>query len=352
VAAARLWNQQLVRPRFTTPADVVRWFGAVQAQDYRGALWAVGQRLPAATEAEVERAVASRAIVRTWPLRRTLHFVAAEDVRWMLGLLAPRAIAGSVGRYRQLELDDKAFARSGRILGRALEGGRCLTRPQAYAALTRGGVSPAGQRGIHILAHLSQHGLLCFGPRQGSQPTFVLLDDWVPGSTPWSREDALAELATRYFTSHGPATLQDFVWWSGLRVKDARAGIGGAGPRLVEETRDGRSFWSAPVARAQKWARPAAALLPPWDEYVVAYKDREAALGHLSSTDERLRMVVGNSLIVFDGRVRGTWQRALAPSTVTVSLDFWGRASTPERRAVEAAAARFGAFLGKGLRII
>lgn len=344
-------NQQLVRPRFTAPVEVVRWFGAVQAQDYRGSLWAVGQRLPSATEAEVEAAVASRGLVRTWPMRRTLHFVAAQDVRWMLRLLAPRLMTGNVGRYRQLELDAKVFARSGSILGRALDGGRALTRPQAYAALERGGVSPAGQRGIHVLAHLSQQGLLCFGPRQGNQPTFVLLDDWVPASADRRRDEALAVLATRYFASHGPATLRDFAWWSGLRVKDAQAGISEAGSRLVQEKRDGRSFWAASATPAGKWRRPVAALLPPWDEYVVAYKDRETALGHLRADDARLRMVVGNSLIVVEGRVRGTWKRTLASSTVTVTLDFWSAVSDPDRRAATKAAERYGRFLGKPVEI-
>jgi hypothetical protein len=295
--------------------------------------------------------VASRAIVRTWPLRRTLHFVAADDARWMLRLLMPRLVSGNAGRYRQLELDARALARSGRILGRALDGGRCLTRPQAYAALARGGVSPAGQRGIHVLAHLSQEGLLCFGPRQGSQPTFVLLDDWIPASADRPRDQALAELATRYFASHGPATLRDFVWWSGLLVRDAQAGISEAGSALVHEKRDGQSFWAAPATGPGKWPRPAAALLPPWDEYLVAYKDREAALGHLPATDDRQKMVVGNPLIIVDGRVRGTWKRALSPSTVKVTVDFWTRVSGAERRAVEKAAADHARFIGKTLRM-
>ena len=347
IASRRLLNQQLVLPRFTTPVEVVRWFGAVQAQDSLGSLWAVGQRLPVAVEVDVEDAIASRAIVRTWPMRGTLHFVAAEDTRWMLRLLTPRVIAGSAGRYRQLELDAAAFARSRRILGRALDGGRRLTRPQAYAALERGGVSPAGQRGFHVLGHLAQQGLLCFGPREGRQPTFVLLEDWIPRSPDMPRDAALAALAGRYFASHGPATLQDFAWWSGLLVKDAQAGIEEAGAQLVHETRDGRSFWAAPAMPAGKWRRPAAALLPPWDEYLVAYRDRNAALGHLPRSDGRLTMVVGNSLVVIDGRVRGSWKRTLTPSTVTVTLDFWTPVSGPGRRAATRAAERYGRFLGR-----
>jgi hypothetical protein len=346
----RLFNQQISRPRATTPGELVRWMGAVQAQDYPGSLWAVGLRLPGAAEGDIEKSLADRTIVRTWPMRGTLHFAPAADVRWMLRLLTPRVVAGCAGRYRQLELDDAAFRRSRKILGRALLGGRMLTRGQAYSALERGGVSPAGQRGIHILGHLAQQGVLCFGPRAraGRQPTFVLLDEWLPSATEPPRDHALATLAERYFASHGPATVQDFAWWSGLRVKDAQEAIEVAGSRLDHETHDGRRRWSAagrPSAPA-KPKRPTAVLLPPWDEYLVAYKDRAATIDPLVGDRTRLE-IVGRSLIVIDGRVRGSWRRALTPTTIRVTLDFWTRVTADERRAVGKAAARYARFLGR-----
>lgn len=343
----RLFNQHVVQPRFRTAAELVRWMGAVQAQDFLGSLWAVGLRLPGAREPDVEGAIAARTIVRTWPMRGTLHYVPAADTRWMLRLLTPRVIARSAGRYRELELDDTAFERSGRILTRALRGGRQLTRADAYAELARGGVSPAGQRGIHILGHLAQHGLICFGPRKGRQPTFVLLDEWLPPGPDTPREDALATLAQRYFASHGPATVQDFAWWSGLVVKDAQEAIEAAGSRLTAETREGRRWWSSSgVAVARRAKRPTAALLPPWDEYIVAYKDRAFALDHLVGRED-LMMTVGKPLVVVDGRVRGSWARILTTSTVRIGLDFWNAVTRGERRAVERAAIRYGRFLGK-----
>lgn len=345
IADARQCNQQLVRPRFTTPAELVRWFGAVQAQDFRGSLWAVGQRLPAAVEADVEAAIASRAIVRTWPMRETLHFVAAPDARWMLRLLASRMIARSAGRCRQLELDQAAFARSRKILSRALRGGHRLARPAAYAALERGGVSPAGQRGIHIIGRLAQEGLICLGPREGRQPTFVLFEEWVPPSPDLPRDAALAALATRYFASHGPATLPDFSWWAGLLVKDAQQAIDLAGAALVRESHGGRRSWTTPHGATRPWPRPVAALLPSWDEYLVAYKDRHAALGHL--TGALPTMIVGNALVVIDGRVRGTWKREVAPSTVRMSVESWSAVTDAERGAIARAAERYGRFLEK-----
>lgn len=323
--------------------------GAVQAQDYRGSLWAMGQRLAGAVEADVEAAVAARAIVRTWPLRRTLHFVAAADARWMLGLLAPRLAPGNLGRHRQLELAPADFSRARKILTRALGGSRGLTRAGVYAALAGGGVSPDGQRGIHLVSYLAQEGLLCFGPRDGKQPTFVLLEEWVPTQIHPPREEALARLATAYFRSHGPATLPDFAWWSGLLMKDARAAIHEAGPALVKETRGARTTWTGTGTTVPAMARPSAALLPPWDEYLVAYKDRAHALGHL--TAEPPLMVIGNALVVIDGRVRGTWRRAPAASGVEIRTSLWSPATDDERRAVGRAAARYGAFLGKDVRV-
>jgi hypothetical protein len=304
----------------------------------------MGQRLAGAVEADVEAAVAARAIVRTWPMRRTLHFVAAADARWMLGLLARRLARGNAGRHRQLELAPADFTRARKILTRSLGGSRCLTRAGVYAALAGGGLSPDGQRGIHLVAYLAQEGLICFGPREGKQPTFVLLEEWLPTQADPPREEALARLAAAYFRSHGPATLQDFAWWSGLLMKDARAAIHEAGAALVKETRGARTTWTGTGTTVRAMARPSAALLPPWDEYLVAYKDRAHALGHL--TGEPL-MVIGNALVVIDGRVRGTWRRAPSASGIEIRTSLWSAATDDERRAVRRAAARYGVFRGK-----
>ncbi len=332
----RLSNQQIRHPRFETPAELVRWMGAVQAQDYAGGLWAIGLRTANARESDVEDAIAARSIVRTWPMRRTLHLVPAEDVRWMLRLLASRVIRSSPGRTRALGLDDATFARSRRLLEHALAGGHRLSRQDAYAVLDRGGVSPAGQRGIHILSHLAQQGLLCYGPREGRQPTFVLLDEWVPTEPERADVDCLAGLARSYFRSHGPATVADFAWWTGLPLRDARKAVEAAGVDLEERP-----------SRTVRSRAPTAALLPPWDEYLVGYKDRAAALGHLAPDHPRLAGAIGIPLILIDGRARGAWRRALTPSQVRLSLEYWGRVTQAERHAVEAAARRYSPFLGR-----
>jgi hypothetical protein len=344
----RLANQQIASPRFRDAAALVRWMGAVQAQDAPGGAWAIGLRLRGGTLAAVEGAIAARAIVRTWPMRRTLHFVAAEDARWMLALLTPRLLPGNAGRYRSLELAPADFTRARRILERALRDGARLTREGVYGALRAGGVSPAGQRGIHVVAHLAQEGLICFGPREGKQPTLVLLEDWIPAAPRPSREEALARLATAYFRSHGPATLADFAWWSGLLVKDAQAAIREAGAALVAESHGGRATWMGTARIPRAATRMEAALLPPWDEYLVAYKDREAALGRLRTVKP---MVIGNALVAIDGRVVGSWRRVAGPSGVRVSFDFWTTVTPGERRALAEAAEHYGRFLGREVAV-
>src|SRR5829696_1926463 len=282
VARLRLDRQGIAAGRFGKPSEVVRWFGAVQAQDYLGSLWALGLRLRGAREVEVERAVADRSIVRTWPMRGTLHFVAAEDVRWMLGLLGARTVARAAGRYGQLGLDEATFAKSRRVLERALRG-RQLTRPELAAALEQQGIATDGQRLIHLLNRSALEGLTCYAARRGKQFTFALLDEWAPTNRSLTREASLAELSARYFRSHGPATLRDFVWWSSLTTTDARAGLEMVRPRLRSEVIDGQTYWLSSAPPAVGEGKSAAHLLPAFDEYTVAYKERGAIL-HPSHT--------------------------------------------------------------------
>ncbi len=343
----RLHNQRLAATNFENPADPVRWLGAVQAQDYLSALWAIGLRTRNATEKMVERAIAERAILRTWPMRSTLHFVAAEDARWMLDLTTPRVVAASAGRLkREFGLDEKAFGRSGEVVARALEGGRCLTREAMYRALESGRISTADGRGLHITWRMAHDGLICFGPREGKQQTFVLLDEWVPGAKRMARAEALAELARRYFTSHGPATVRDFAWWSGLRLSDAADGLAMARGALVSFDLADRKYWTS-ASTPPSGSSPRAFLLPAFDEYTVAYRDRDAMV---ESTHARQAegMDILRPAIVMNGRVTGSWTRTLAKDSVKFELSPFTRLGTTPRRAVAAAARRYAAFLELG----
>jgi hypothetical protein len=339
----RLFNQRVSGTLFSSPVETVRRLGAVQAQDYRAGLWAVGLRTKGADEPAVERALADRTIVRTWPMRGTLHIVAAEDVRELLPLLTPRMTARAAGRHRQLGLERSAFLRSRKLFEKALQGGGQLTRDQMYGLLRDARIPPDGQRGIHILQQLAQDGILCFGPRQGKQQTFVLLDEWIPRTSPRPREEVLADLAWRYFSSHGPATVKDFAWWSGLPAADARRALESASSRLVRESADGSEYWVADVPPARGARDPAAVLLPPFDEFLVAYKDRSPTVDPAQA--KHLPSLLSPTIMV-KGRIVGTWTRTLAKAKAVIVPRFFGRPGSVELRAVEEAARRYGTFLG------
>jgi winged helix DNA-binding protein len=347
IARLRLHNQRIAYSTVEKPGDVVAWLGAVQAQDYLGALWAIGLRLRNAVEADVERAIADRTIIRTWPMRGTLHFVAAADIRWMLELLTPRVVANNAQRLlRQFDLDEGSFARSKDLLARALQGGRRLTRNATYDVLEGGGVSTASQRGLHILGRLAQDGFICFGAREGKQQTFALLDEWAPNARRVARDESLAEIAKRYFTSHGPATLQDFAWWSGLTTADATAGLEMAKRFLAQETINGQTYWLALSAPATKDSSPTAYLLPAYDEYTVAYKDRSAALNPTYAKQANSGNGIFYPTIVVDGQVVGTWKRTLKKDTLAISPSPFEKLKRAETRAIAEAANHYGKFLG------
>ena len=346
IGALRLFNQQIAHTRLDTSEQVVAWLGGMQAQDYPGAKWSVGLRLPQATDADVERAIDEHRIIRTWPMRGMLHFVAAADVRWMLALTSPKNLAGAARRRQQLELDDAVLARCRQIFIKALRGGKQLTRDELYALLERANISTAAQRGYHILWNSALHGLICFASTTGKEQTFALLDEWVAPTGEKTHDEALAELALRYFSSRGPATLQDFTWWSGLNAGDARAGLEAVRPQLLQETVNKQTCWMAPDIAVPKETASAFAL-PGFDEFLLGYKDRSAVL------DAKHAQQVcpgGNgmfaSTIVIDGRVAGTWKRSIRKTAIEIGATPFAPLSKAERTAFAAAAESYAAFMG------
>ena len=346
IGRLRLANQHVFRPQFDDPADVVRWLGAVQAQDFLGGLWAVGLRTRGAVESTVEHAVARRAIIRTWPMRGTLHFVAAEDARWMTSLMAPRVLTSAAGRFRQLDLDASVFSRSADVTVRALEGGKCVRRDAMYVHWNDAGIATDGSRGLHILGYLAQTGVICFGPRDGKQHTLTLLEEWLPAARVREREEALGELARRYFTSHGPATLHDLGWWSGLTLAELRVGLEQVKADLESEEVDGRTFWFAPTATPR--ATRTAYLLPAWDEFTVGYRDRSDILDPKYATRVNAGGGVLKPVVVIGGRVVGTWQRTIAKGEVAVTPTWFTRLDRAATEAFDAAVDRYAGFLALG----
>jgi hypothetical protein len=347
----RLINQQIAQTRCKTPEQVVALLGAMQAQDYPGALWSIGLRLQNATTAGIEKAISDRTIIRTWPMRGTLHFVAAADVHWMLELLAPRIVASRAARHRAIGLDNALFTRCEKLFVNALQGHRQLTREALLTLLECSGISTAETRGYVILWRLAHERVLCFGLHQGKQPTFALLDEWAPKARSLEREQALAELALRYFTGHGPATLRDYTWWSGLKAVDAKAGLEMVSSQLARETVDGTVYWMPPETPALRDVSPTAYLLPGFDEYMLGYTDRGAAIEAKHASKVFGNNAVFKPTIVVDGRVTGIWQRAFEKKTVVVSLAPFNPLKKAEKVALAAPTARFGQFHGKPIAL-
>lgn len=338
----RLAAQRIASPPASSVADTVRWMLALQAQDLPGARWSVGLRTPGTTDADVRAALAAGEIVRSWPLRGTLHLVAPEDLGWMLELTRPRQRPWAATRRRDLGITDDELARAVDTARRVLEGGRVLRRDLLLAEFERAGIPTSSQRGYHLLWNLAHEGVTVFGPPDGDQPTFVLFDEWITVHRQLEPDEALGEFALRYARSHGPVTDRDFAWWSSLTLTQARRGLDIAGLPFIE--REGVRYFHAPGLGP---APSAVHLLPGFDEFLLGYQDRSAPL----AAEHSARIVPGNNgvfrpTIVVNGIVVGTWRRTASATRVTVEFEsFADLADRPRARATQVAE-RYGRFLG------
>lgn len=321
----RLQNQRIAGDKCEKPDDVVRYLGAIQAQDYHQMLWAIGCRMQHGVAADIERSIEDRNIVLTWPMRGTIHAVPPESIRGMLQLLTPRILASDKRRLQELELTPEIIEQSKEILIHALKGTKRISRPVLMELFEEAGIRTTGQRGYHLLWHSAQIGLICMGPREGKQQTFVLLDEWVPPGDDISREEVLSQLTKRYYISHGPASVHDFAWWTGLTLTDARKGLELAGNQLESAKIGDRELWyhSSPSA-GNKEITPCVYLLPGFDEYVLGYKDRSDVL-----RAEYAKYIIpgGNGVfmptIVIDGQVAGIWKRKIKAKGLDIVLELF-----------------------------
>ena len=344
IVRRRLAAQRLDGNGLERASDVVRELCAVQAQDYSGAKWALSQRTSGATDAEIEAEFANGAMLRTHVLRPTWHFVAPEDLRWMLALTGPRVNAQMASYDRTLGLTAALYRRTQTVFEKALAGGKHLMRGELRVGLERARIRVAtGQVMGHIMMRAELDGVVTSGPRRGKQFTYALLEERVKPTPVKDRDEALLELTRRYFATRGPATVQDYAWWSGLTQADVKRGIGIAGRALVREAISGRDYWSGDgdVPKAAKSAH----LLPNYDEYFIGFKDRSAIGNRIGSVD---RVTGGNFLIghvvCVNGELVGGWRRVAGRATEAVHLDLVAKLDGSERRRVEAAMKRFAAF--------
>ena len=332
----RLHNQKLSLTEFAQPADVVRWMGAVQAQEFHAAKWALALRMREATSAGIQDAYDRGEILRTHVMRPTWHFVTPEDIRWLLALTAPRVNLRTAPNYRKYEVDDAVYKKCRRVLIKALQGGKQLTRAELKAALNRAGIDASDTvRMAHIMLRAELEALVCSGALRGKQFTYALLDERVPAGKTLDRDEVLAEITRRYFTSHGPATVQDFVWWSGLTTTDARRGIALCGEQLTTlNLADAIYLSGSSTVRADAVS---ASLLPAFDEYNVAYKNRESP-------------TLGPTVVV-NGRIIGTWTATIDHKSVLVRVTSTSPLKQPEKLAIAKAAGRYGSYLEVPARV-
>jgi hypothetical protein len=343
----RLLNQALIKNAACQhPHDVVDILGAVQAQDFLGSLWAIGQRMKKSSEARVEQAVADRSIVRTWPMRGTLHFVLPQDVRWMLKLLAPRIIRRGQSNYRNEDLDQDTFNKSKKIFEKALAGNKQLTRTKMYKALELGKIKLGGQRGLHMIGHAAMEGLICLGPREGKQHTFVLLDEWIPPRKSLTVDESLHQLALKYFIGHSPATVNDYAWWTGLTIGEAKRSIESAQSALTSVVIDKQVYWMSNETSGAKLTSPQVALLSWFDEFLVGYSDRTASFDPSASKFiKNPKNGIFSAVILMDGKVVGNWKRTFIKEKANVEIIPFRSFTPKEKKELDNVIERYKQFV-------
>jgi hypothetical protein len=345
----RLAIQRLSGTPFRTAPEAVRFFGVVQAQDHLGAKWSLGMRVRNATDRTLDAALAAGTIIRTHVLRPTWHFVAPEDLRWMLALSAPQVNRLGSYQYRELELGPKLFTKVHALLERVLAGGRHLTRAEVAKELERGRIVGDGRRIAHILMESELAGVVCSGAPKGKQQTYALVEEWVAPGPRYARADAVVLLAQRFFTSHGPATMKQFAWWSGLSRRQTLEALETLRKTCECETVDGVEWFFVPQ-RSTSRQEPTARLIPEYDEVLTGWAD----IGIPRSIADRRRGKPTNTFdrpILYGGKWVGTWRRTIGPKRVVIEIERFGKFSPAIEKALRAEAERYAAFVGMSVSL-
>lgn len=340
----RLLTQQLSYPSFERPEDVVTWFGAIQAQDFAAAKWAISLRSKNQTDADIEKAFNEGKILRIHIMRPTWHFVNPQDIRWLLALTAPRVQHFNGHYYRKSGLDKTIFDKSNKVIKKALEGSKQLTRDELHTYLKEAHI-PTDNLGLSFtIVQAELEGIIVSGPRLGKQFTYMLLDERVPATKPITNNEALMKLTKRYFQSHGPAQIKDFCWWSGLTSIDAKKGIEMLGSTIISEVTNDKIYWYI-SSKEEKTMPLDGYLVPGFDEYFIAYKDRSDILD--SEYIKRLNQGGGmvNGAVVLNGKMVGGWKRTFVKKDVVITITLFEKISDEQKQAVLKQAERFGKFL-------
>ena len=351
ISNGRLVSQKIATTEFSSARDVVGWMGAMQAQDFAMAKWAVGLRLLNPTNSKIETTLNKGEIIRTHVMRPTWHFVAAEDVYWLLDLTASKIKLAMKSRDKELELTEAIFNKSNNIIEGVLSGGEHLGREELAEAFINAGISTDNNRLSHLLVRAELEGIVCSGTMNGNKQSYALLSDRVPHKKILSRDESLAELANRYFTSHGPATLQDFVWWSGLSVTEARQGFESIKSGFISDTIGSVNYWfkdSFPNTLAEA---NTVYLLPAFDEFIISYRDRSASLSLIKHKKAVSDNGIFRPVIVQNGQVTGLWKRTIKKDEVMIETSSFLPGKKGSKHLYEAASLKFGRFLDKKVTV-
>ncbi len=351
IAYIRLQSQQIAGTQVKSPKEMVAWMGAMQAQDYHMAKWALGTRLPNSTDKEIETAIDKGQIIRTHLMRPTWHLVSADDIYWMLELTAPHLKPAMNFNNRLLELNEQIFSKCNKIIEKALAGGNHLTREELMAILEKAKVSTGGLRSIHIMFHAELDGIVCNGVRRGKKSTYALLSERVLKKKTFPREEALAQLAKKYFSSHCPATLKDFIWWSGLPVKDARNALEMVKSEFVSETINSETYWFTNSFYLPKGNSFSVYLLPAFDEFLISYKDRSASFPLGNHKKAFTSNGIFRPVILINGHVTGIWKRTIKKDNVLIETELLQPHNKLMKVLIEKAAIPFGSFLDKKIEV-
>ncbi|MBI3482825.1 MAG: AlkZ family DNA glycosylase [Bacteroidetes bacterium] len=333
-----------------SPKEVVGWLGAVQAQDYYMAKWAIGLRMINATDRLIEEAINSAEIIRTHVMRPTWHFALAQDIRWMLQLTAPHLKASMKSSQAKLGLNEKIFKRTNGIIEKLLIGDKHLTRSEIVAELKKKKIAADNLQATHIMFDAELNGIVCNGPMRGKQFTYALMDERIPSTKSLPKEEALAKLSLKYFTSHGPATIQDFTWWSGLPVADAKAGLEMIKGKLMSEKIENKIYWYVEPSSVKSFQSPPL-FLPAYDEFMISYTDRSASLNPSFSKIALMGNGIFRPIIVVDGKAIGIWMRTIKKDQVVIETKFFRSKENLKKKDIESLMQSFGNFLNLEVKV-
>lgn len=346
LAHIRLHNQQLAAKNAQSPKEIVAWLGAMQAQEMIFSKWALGIRLAGAIEKQIDKALDRGEILRTHILRPTWHYVAPEDIHWMLALTAPQVKAGLKSRHKQLEFTEAIFKKSNNTIEKALSNGEHLTRKEIVAILKKVKIDGAGERGAHLLWRAETDGIICSGAQRGKEITYALLSQRVSTGKSLPREEALRTLAHRFFTGHGPATVRDFTWWSGLSVADGKQALEMVKKEFDSITIDEQEYWLSPGLKIPPREKSSCLLLPPFDEYIIAYADRSAVLSDGSKKSNLFQNGLFKPVILLNGKAIGTWKRTFKKDKMVLETQYFKPPAKTTGALVKKAWKEYERFMG------